>query len=199
MAQAKSSQTEVKGQYSLGCHASVGIYALKKPLKQLYTDHPGIEVQLIHGLSRVICEGVISGKIDFGLVVNPIKHPELVIHKFAKDEVAFWKANNSLDDVLIYNPSLLQAESLLKVLAKQNRFKRTITSDNLEVISTLCASGLGVGILPSRVAQAFSSDLKKLRGFPVYQDLICFIYRADLTRTASAKCIIEGFKSLSID
>ena len=120
VSETRKSETELVGRYTLGCHPSVAIYCLKDVLRELYGSYPGIEIKLSHDLSRIICEGVISGSLDFGIVVNPIKHPDLVIHKLASDEVSFWRASNGLKDVLIYNPELTQSQSLLKKNQKEN-------------------------------------------------------------------------------
>ena len=123
VSETKKSETELVGRYTLGCHPSVAIYALKNVLRDLYVSSPGIEIQLTHGLSRVICERVISGSIDFGIVVNPVKHPDLVIYKLASDEVGFWKVPRGLDNLLIYNPELTQSQSLLNKIKKKKIFE----------------------------------------------------------------------------
>lgn len=196
LSETKKSETDLVGKYTLGCHQSVAIYALKDSLRNLYSMYPGIELQLVHGLSRIVCENVISGAVDFGIVVNPVRHPELVIHKLATDEVSFWKATKGLEDVLICNPQLVQTQTLLNKIKKKNPFTRTIASDNLEVIATLTGAGTGVGILPTRAVQTSAPDLKKLAGYPVFSDEITFVYRADLPKTASSRVIIETLKSL---
>lgn len=198
ISETRKSKTELTGSYTLGVHPSVAIYSLKKVLRDLYVLYPRIEIQLKHGLSRTMCENVISGNLDFGIIVNPIRHPELVIHKLASDEVGFWKVSNGLKEVLIYNPDLVQSKTLIKKTEKKFNFKRSITSENLEVIATLASSGTGIAILPSRVAKAIDLKLKKVEGSPVYFDEVTFLYRADIPRLASSKCIIKAMKSLSI-
>lgn len=198
VAETKKSETELVGRYSLGCHPSVGLYALQDIVKNIYKTYEFIELQLIHGLSRQICEKVIRGEVDFGLVVNPLKHPDLVIHKITTDEVCFWKTNDSLQDVIIYNPNLVQTQDLLNKIKHKKVFSRVMTTDSLEVISTLTNSGAGVGILPKRVAKVFSERLEKITSLPSYKDEIAFIYRADIIKTESARCLIESFKNLKI-
>jgi LysR family transcriptional regulator, cell division regulator len=196
VAETQKTQTELSGRFKIGCHPSVAIYALKDVIKEIYVSFPGIELELVHQLSRIVCENVISGAIDFGLVVNPIKHPDLLIHRLATDEVCFWKTSKGLDDVLIYNPALLQSQALLAKLKKKKIFKRTIISENLEVIATLAGAGAGVALLPSRVASALSTELKQLNGYPTFSDEITFIHRVDLPKTASTKVIKDQFKAL---
>ncbi len=197
VSETRKSLTELVGQYSLGCHPSVGLYALNPFIKNIYEEYSGIEIKLEHGLSRVLTEQVISGKIDFAFVVNPIRHPDLVIHELAKDEVSFWRASGGQSDVLLYNPDLFQSQALLKKL-KHKTFHRTIISESLEVLAILARSGAGVAILPDRVVGALCPELRKVNGTPAFLDHIAFIYRADIRQTASAKAVIQMGKSIKI-
>lgn len=198
VSETKKSQTEIAGRFRLGCHPSVAIYALKDVLRKIYDKYPAIELQLVHGLSRLICEEVISGSIDFGIVVNPVRHEDLVIHSLAKDEVCFWKAKNSLSDVLIYNPDLLQAQTLLNRVKKQKLFRRSISSENLEVTAVLAGAGAGVAILPTRVVKSIAPHLIKMSELPFFTDEITFIHRFDLVKTAATKSLIHHLSSIDI-
>lgn len=193
------SSTEAVGRYKIGCHSAVAQYALPQFLPDLLKENPRLEVQLYHDLSRKICEQVISFELDFGLVVNPIAHPDLVIRELCTDVVQFWvSAQKSLanQDVLICDDNLLQTQELLqKIRKRKNDFARHIHSTSLEVIATLTASGTGVGILPTRVAQ-----LHKLKIFhkdlPQFTDRICLVYRGDSPKTFASKTIIEAIRSI---
>ncbi len=195
VSETKKSQSELKGHFRFGCHPSVAIYALNPWLATFYKHYPGIEFHLIHDLSRVICEQIISGGVDFGLVVNPIPHPDLTIKILAKDEVAFWRTSKSNEDTLIYNPEIMQSQNLLKKI-KNVSFKRSITSNNLEVIASLAKSGAGIAILPTRVALMNSSELKRIPDLPVFQDSVAFVYRADIDKSESIKAILHFFRKI---
>lgn len=197
VSETQKTKTELTGRFKIGCHPSVAIYALKDVIRDLYKKYPAIEIELVHHLSRVICEKVISGNVDFGIVVNPIKHPDLLIQRLATDEVCFWTTPKSLQDVLIYNPDLLQSQALLTQLKKKHIFKRTIVSENLEVIATLAGRGAGVALLPSRVATTLAPHLKRVEAYPTFLDEISFIHRVDLPKTASTKALRDFLKSLS--
>jgi LysR family transcriptional regulator, cell division regulator len=196
----------VSGRFSIGCHPSVALYSLPSFLPELIIKYPDLEISLQHDLSRKITEGVVSFRIDFGIVVNPVRHPDLVIKRLMTDEVTFWvgpektSANDlkSEEAVLISDSDLLQTQSLLKG-AKKTRFdfKRAITSSNLEVISALVHAGAGVGVLPERVAQRIPEyGLKRAgQGLPVFNDEICLIFRADAQRSKASKTVIEAIQS----
>ncbi|MCB0385837.1 MAG: LysR family transcriptional regulator, partial [Bdellovibrionales bacterium] len=126
-ADALSTENEIRGNFTLGCHPSVAIYSLPSFFPDLLRDAPDLELSLRHDLSRKITEDVISFQIDFGLVVNPVQHPDLVIRELFRDEVTLWKLAkpSSLqreNGVLIYDPNLLQSQALLKKI-KRGKWK----------------------------------------------------------------------------
>ncbi len=190
-------EENLRGRYSLGMHSSVALYTVKHFVPKLLSQYPGLEFKMVHDLSRKLAEDIISFKIDFGLIINPVSHPDLVIRELFKDEVSFWRskkktAANDLesdDKVLIVEPDLGQTQDLLAKLAKKKiTFKRIVTSSNLEVIKELVLSGAGIGIIPGRVV---GDDAKKMevleKGFPKFQDKLCLIYRADIQKSTASR------------
>ena len=117
-----ASTHEISGQISLGCHPSVGLYTLNKFLPKVFEKYPHLEISLHHDLSRKISERVISLEIDIGLVINPIKHPDLIIHNLLEDTVTLWSTKqkkkvldyHSGNAVLLCDPALLQTQGILK-------------------------------------------------------------------------------------
>lgn len=197
------------GEYVIGCHPSVGLYTLPHFLAELMQAHPDLEINLTHDLSRKITEGVISFEIDFGIVVNPFRHSDLVIKELCTDEVQFWTAKHSSPTqdiksdqaILICDHELTQAQSLIADLQKEKiKFRRIIHSGNLEIIANLTAAGVGIGILPKRVATRITSyGLKPASPkMPVFKDKICLIYRADMQRTQAAQIIIKAIRESGI-
>jgi LysR family transcriptional regulator, cell division regulator len=197
VAETTKSDTELIGRFRLGCHPSVAMYALRDVIGDIYRRHEQIEIQLVHGLSRVISEQVITGQIEFGYVINPIQHPDLVINRMAQDEVSFWKTAGAPDDVLIYDPALVQSQSLMKK-TKKKHFRRSVLSDNLEVVAMLARSGAGVAILPGRVARAVESSLKPVKALPSFQDELALIYRSDTPKTLAMKTVLQMLKGIKL-
>ncbi len=205
---ALQNESEINGRYTLGCHSSVALFSLDGFIPQLLQAHPALEFKFVHDLSRKILEEIVSFKTDFGIVVNPAKHPDLVIKPLFTDEVTFWTSSNSkihLQDpfsgktVLICDPELVQTQSLLKQVAKKGmKFDRIITSSNLEVITSLVSAGAGIGVLPTRVATRIPSQgLKHAhKNYPRFTDQICLVYRADAQRSKGSKVLIRAMESL---
>jgi DNA-binding transcriptional LysR family regulator len=196
LSSAKSENEEVAGMIRLGCHTAVAQYTLPKILPQFLKDNPAVNLQLQHGLSRHINEAVISDRLDIGVVVNPSPHPDLIIKEMTKDRVTIWKSVNLKNsDVLIYDPSLLQSQDLLKKLQKKGiSFKRLIESSSLEVISQMVVAGAGCGILPERVIQAFNADhISALKDAPSFQDRICLVFKPEFRKLKRGQVLIESF------
>ncbi len=191
---AKQAKNLVKGNIKIGCHASVALYAVFPWLQKLLKAHKDLEFSFIHDLSRKVAEQIISYKIDLGLVINPVQHPDLVITKLLTDEVNFRCAKKYDAQTLIYDPSLGQAQLLLQNIKKrQINFTRHITTSSLELVELLTSQGVGVGILPERVCkselQVFDSKIKSVT------DQLCLIYRYDLPGTNSFQAVIESIKT----
>jgi DNA-binding transcriptional LysR family regulator len=194
-------EDELGGRYTVGCHPSVAMYSLPYFLPELLTEFPRLQINLQHDLSRKITEDVISFKVDFGIVVNPVPHPELVIKHLFDDEVTLWVGPGSSEiqnpksenAVLIAEPELRQTQDILRQLARKKMyFKRTIHSSSLEVITALVAGGAGVGILPTRVATRFKAHgLRTVDRSIKFDDQIALIYRADAQKSEASRTLAK--------
>jgi len=72
------------GEYIIGCHPSVALYSLSGFLPGLISVNRELSIKLVHDLSRKITEKVINFEADFGIVINPIKHPGHLSPKLLK-------------------------------------------------------------------------------------------------------------------
>jgi DNA-binding transcriptional LysR family regulator len=205
-AQALASAQEIQGAYTIGCHASVALYLMSSVLPALLEKYPQLDIRLRHDLSRRVAEDVISLKSDIGVVVNPVQHPDLVIHKLCDDEVTLWtaadrKGKSAVTDiaagtaVLISDPDLLQSQALLKQLKKRGlEFARTLPSSSLEVIADLTANGCGIGILPARGAAMARKPLERVPRAPVFADEHCLIFRVENKNVKSIQVLSQAIR-----
>lgn len=197
-AKTSASMHEIRGSYTIGCHPSVALYSLGAFLPRTLKQHTALDVRIVHDLSRKITEGVISSKIDVGIVVNPTKHPDLLIQNLATDEVTLWKSAKAKDansDILICDQELTQSQTIMRKLdAGPVKISRFLYSNNLEVVCELCASGCGVAILPTRVAERAKSPLVKVTGAPVYKDQIAVVIRVENKPVAALRHLTNAIK-----
>jgi len=195
------SKVEPNGHFSLGAHTSVALYSTPHFLPELLDRYQKLEVKLVHGLSRVLLEKVISFELDATLVINPIRHPDLVLTELGTDEVSFYispKCPAHRKKLLLSNMDINQSHELLKKAQKMNLlFDRTIESQSFEWIVDACAEGLGVALLPGRVATRDPSKKLSLLSSkaPIYKDKLFLAYRADHLKSPASKKIISEIVS----
>lgn len=197
-----ASVNEIEGSYVIGCHPAVALYSLPLFLPDLLEKYPGLEIKLEHNLSRKIVESVVKMDVDLGIVVNPVKHEDLIIRKLCTDQVSLWvaKGKRTIQDfksgeaVLIGDPELLQVQDLLRSLKKKGmKYKRLLPSSSLEVIAHLTLSGAGIGLLPGRVAAAAAvqGTLQRVSGAPSFEDEISLVYRVENKNVRSIQLLVE--------
>ena len=196
-AEALASVREIQGTYTIGCHPSVALYLLSGFLPELMAQYPKLDIRLRHDLSRKVAEDVVSLKADVGVVVNPVQHPDLVIHPLCRDEVTLWTAKGLRvnKSILICDPDLAQSQSLMKQLKKRGMiFDRIVTSGSLEVIADLAANGCGIGILPGRVAARALKKLERVPKAPVFYDEHCLIFRVENKGVKSIQALSKAIR-----
>lgn len=197
-----ASHQQIQGSYIIGCAPAIAKYTLPYVLPDLIKNHSKLEIQLKHDISRRITEEVISLTIDIGIVINPVKHPDLIIYKLFKDEVTLWQDNKKIKKLdappLICDPELSQTQFILKQLKKQKfKIHRLLTSNNLDVVATMTASGCGIGILPRRVVMStYPNKLQPLSNTPIYDDEVCIVYRHENRDILAIQVIIAEIKKI---
>jgi DNA-binding transcriptional LysR family regulator len=193
---ALASVLEVQGYFTIGCHPSVAQYCLPRCLPQLMAAYPKLEIKLQHDVSRKITEKIISFVIDVGIIINPVKHPDLIIKKLINDKVTLWESSDKTlnRDVLICDPDLLQTQFLFKKMKKHGFvFSRIIPTNNLEVIAELTEKGCGIGIMPSNIAKLKSVRLVKKA--PHFDDELCLVYHGENREVKAIQVIVDAVKN----
>ncbi len=197
-AESLASCQEVQGSITLGCHPTVARHILPQLLPDFFAAYPHVEIALVHDLSRKIVEGVINLSIDVGIVVNPVRHPGIILKKLYDDEVGFWQVNGyqcswEQGGIIICDPALMQTQQILTTLREQGRSNyRLLTSSNLDVIASLVSSGTGIGILPHSVVKMTQEVLIPVSNMPCYHDEIYLAYRPEQRDIMVLKVLIKA-------
>lgn len=193
------------GRFTIGCHESLGAYFLPGFMSPFLQQAPGIVLKLWNGTSDGVREAVLDRTVDFGLVVNPRPHPDLVIVRLFHDAVDFFvaapadagAAGASLEAArqrlsegpLVFAGRVLQSQELIDRLSSQLQLpERMLSCGDLELVKSLTLAGVGVGLLPRRVAAyGHPGRLRRLHPeLPFFADTIALLYRADTHRTRAA-------------
>lgn len=201
-----ASHHEIQGSFIIGAHPSVALCSLSKFLPKLLETYPKVDIQLKHDLSRKILEGIVNLSIDIGIIVNPVRHPDLIIRKLYDDKVTFWHSTHlknvslhmsSSNVIMIGDPDLIQTQVLLKRFHQEGmKYCRFVASSSLEVIADLIVNGAGIGILPTSVAlSVYPKILYPIANMPTYNDEICLVYRHENRNIKAIQVIINSIKT----
>ncbi len=210
-------EAEETGDFIIGCHESLGAYFLPRFMHAFLQQAPRIEISLWNGTSMEVRQAVVDRQIHFGLVVNPLPHPDLVMVELFKDAVDIFIAPSrapATEDLaaageilrkgpLIHAGRVTQCQDLIARLAAESMLPlRMLSCGDLELVKSLTLEGLGVGLLPRRVAAyGHPGELRRLHpSLPFIPDTIQLLYRTDMHRTRAAltlkKALVDHGKSL---
>ena len=208
-----------RGAFVLGCHDSLGAYFLPGFLAGFLATHPRIDLTLWSGHSAAVRDAVVAREISFGLVVNCEPHPTLVILPLLTDEICFFVAARRVPHAASWLTSTwweadalselrlqLRAATLLwcdrpvfrqliDTLSEQDLApRRQLVCGDLELVKSLCRAGIGIGVLPRRVAAyGAEGELVPLHeDLPRHQDTISLVFHADLPRTGAMRMVKDA-------
>ena len=197
-------EADESGRFVIGCHESLAAYFLPQFLNQFFASHPAIDLSVENSASSSVRDRVLERAVDFGIIVNPRPHPDLVLVELFDDAVDFFvlaKGKKSPARTLAEAHSLIEkgpvvhaarvseSQSLLHKLDQEGCVaQRLLACGDFELVKSIVRAGVGVGVLPRRVA-AYGHDAEIVRvhpGLPFFADKIFLVYRSDLHKTKAA-------------
>lgn len=178
--------------FKIGCHPSVGMFLLGEFLKSMHHVAPKLDLEIVNDSSHEINKRVANGEIDFGIIMNPLPIPGLVTKYIGEDDVFVFEGKGRYDERLIYNPQMIQANSIISRWKDAPQLRMEVP--NLELIANLVNSGAGIGILPSQVVKAQRYALKRVAGTPSYKDRLAVVCYPEIIKSREGKLIFEELK-----
>lgn len=198
------------GRFVIGCYESLGAYFLPDFLRSFFESHPKTDLSVHNASSSGVREAVLDRTVDFGLVVNPRPHPDLVLIELFDDAVDFFtlgKAGRSparhLEDALarlaegplVHAGRVSESQALITQLDERGCVpRRVLACGDFELVKSILLAGVGVGLLPRRVA-AYGHEGKLVRlhpELPFFSDSIFLVFRADLHKTKAAVTVKDA-------
>jgi molybdate transport repressor ModE-like protein len=196
-------ERELIGSFIIGCNESLGAYFLPRLLPDVLQGAPKLDLSLRNANSSVIQAEVLDRRIHFGLVVNPTPHPDLVMVPIFRDAIDFFVPTGSgvgtLDEAherIRQSPLILAGRvpqcGVLATRLGEHRVapQRVLDCGDFELVASLTIAGIGVGLLPRRIAMHNRTSLERLHAaLPNFVDDIMLVFRSDLPKTRSANFI----------
>tara|TARA_R110000868_G_scaffold132380_2_gene343168 strand:- start:100889 stop:101797 length:909 start_codon:yes stop_codon:yes gene_type:complete len=151
----KDNEAGLRGKLSLGTYSSISRYLLPKFYDFFDVLHPELELSLNIGRSKEIKEKVEAGKLDLGIVVDKKNTTSLNSALLYEDDFSFYQSSTlkpkRKDQLILYEQASAQIPVLKRSLKAQT--PRLIKVDSFELAYQLVNEGLGVALLPGRVAK----------------------------------------------
>ena len=192
--QIKGLESDEVGCFVIGCHESLGAYFLPQWMTRFLESNPRIQLSLSNAPSQAVLNATAERAVHFGIVVNPEPHPDLVqmvdlfvLADGAPESGDLEAAKERLRrGPLVFAGRVVQSQQIIEQLAAMDALpSRLLPCGDLELVKSLALAGLGVAILPRRVARYLQD--KKLRrlhpALPFIPDEIHLLFRGDAHRT----------------
>jgi len=196
----KGLESEEVGSFVIGCHESLGAYFLPQWMTRFLESNPRIQLSLSNAPSRAVLEATVDRSVHFGLVVNPEPHPDLVQMKLFRDAVDLFVLADGAPEAgdleaakerlrrgpLVFAGRIVQSQQIIDGLAAMDALPpRLLPCGDLELVKSLALAGLGVAVLPRRVARYLQERrLRRLHPeLPFIADEIHLLFRSDAHRT----------------
>lgn len=199
-------EEEETGRFVVGCHESLAAYFLPSFMRSFLVDSPSVELTLWNGSSAAVRDAVVGREVQFGVVVNPSPHPDLVLIQMFDDAMDFFTAEAPARTLvaaherirrgpLVHAKRVAESRALITELEGEGVVAgRELACGDFELVKTLVLEGIGIGILPRRVAAyGAGEDLVRLHPqLPHFDDSIYLVYRGDLHKTRGAMRLKEA-------
>jgi DNA-binding transcriptional LysR family regulator len=173
---------------------SVGPYVLQGYLKGFLKRHPEVKVEVEYQKASRICDDLLRGRADLGLMAYPVKRRDLQVIPLADDELVLVMpkrhplaaresvtlADLSGQDFIAFDRGTPTRKALDKLLRKENvRPKVRMELDNIETIKNAVSTGMGVAIVPAETvaaeAKAGKLCLRRFSGARLSRPLGCLV------------------------
>ncbi len=169
--QAAELQSQLHGRVTFGMNASPQVLRLASIIKRLQTEHPGIELALVHSATGKILESLRTAALDIGYVFGPVTDRALIAHclgtidlviavptRFA-DRVprADWDAMAKLP--WLYSDGYCPFQEMIDTCfaACGLRGQRVVETNDEATKSDLVRAGIGLALLDRAEADALAA------------------------------------------
>src|SRR5438128_1483414 len=216
----KGLESDEIGDFVIGCHESLGAYFLPQWMTTFLESNPRIQLSLSNSPSRVVLNATVERTVHSAFVVNPEPHPDLWQLKLFLDAVDLSVLAESAPPIgdleaakerlrrgpLVFAGRVLQSQQIIDQLATMDALpSRLLPCGDFELVKSLALAGLGVAVLPRRVARYCQNGrLRRLHpALPFIADEIHLLFRGDAHRTraftVTKDAIVEHGRALDGD
>jgi DNA-binding transcriptional LysR family regulator len=205
-----NSTDPMAGSLRVGTYDSIGIYFWPKFLREFLPLYPNLSLEISTGRSRAMQEKLELGELDLILVVNPNQTQNIEVDVARKDVFHFYESTRkkTVYKTIEKAPLILMPDSFGSGAALKDKLnsmelgeRQVYTTSSLESVKELTANGIGIGFLPSLVADDLVAKgaLSKLslpqapkRG--LFEHTIGLAFQKSRANNPLVKTVVEAIK-----
>lgn len=185
-----------KGEIRIGTYDSIGRYFFPDFLRYLKKVHPRLKVSMETNKSQMIYNNLEKGQLDIAIIIDAAKKRDLIVDPIYSDWFQLYSSAKPAFDcsnrIIYYSGLTEQFEGILS----KRQFNETIECDNIETVKSLTEEGLGIGILPTRVARDGILSGKLQTEFSILKNISFLEHSIDLcTKRSTNNSLVDYFKN----
>lgn len=183
------SQDDFLSLLKIGVHISIAQNSFHHFYSQVVEKYPSLYLELSFDRSTEVTRKIINAELDFGIVINPQRHPDLVIYQLRRESVHVWKSQKAkkIEKNIFYNPDMINIYSYLRLFPEH----RHIAVPDYITVASILRESRSIGILPMHTAEMIG-------GLEPVQELstaeLCLVYRKDRSHNKVMQSVIKEVK-----
>ena len=140
---AQSDKTNIHGKLNISSHPLLAQKYLANFIHKANLNFPELFLNFKFKPSVQVTRDILNFETDIGLVVNPPKHNDLVIHRLAREKIILW--GHGTEKVLYYNPEMIGVARTLKAFKEMKH----IPIANYHLLANILKQTKGYVLAPS--------------------------------------------------
>ena len=151
------------GELRIGTMESFAALRLSPILRQLRSDHAGLQLQISTNTSADLIQDVLQHKLDCAFVGGPVEHPDIQVSQVIEEELVLVCSNqpgtpdiSMLPLILFRDGCAYRTRALNWQQHSGNHTQQLMEMGSLDGILSCVAAGLGCTLLPAAVVAASS-------------------------------------------
>jgi LysR family hydrogen peroxide-inducible transcriptional activator len=148
-----SDNQQLHGEITIGTYDSISRYFFPDFIKYMKAISPNLNINLYTGRSQDLIKKIERSQIDLSIFVGAPSSSLIKSEVVYTDYFKFYQPQTldlAFSKTLIYFPGSVKNADFQSITGKYKNFHQC---ENLETVLSLTTSGLGVGLLPTRVAK----------------------------------------------
>ncbi len=155
---------ELHGEIVIGTYESIAVYYWPTILRELQAGLPNVEISMRTGRSEDLDKALAKGEFDLVVTVSPKPRRGIVSVELFRDYFEIYILSGltpaSASSIILFQDAVAAQEEDIRAVSRRYGLlpKRKILTDSFEVVRAMTLAGVGLGVMPTRVAARSASD-----------------------------------------